>query len=104
MSIFEIQGYNTNDGVLGFIAIPTFMFLDLMCDMSLSISSSEESASMWKQYWSGINLEKGGVYQRLLRRSHQPIDRDLRPSCGSRRNSSLEGLLYVEILLRVDRL
>jgi hypothetical protein len=46
MSIFEIQGYNTDDGVLGFIAIPTFMFFDLMCDTSLSISSSEESASI----------------------------------------------------------
>ena len=104
MSIFEIQGYNTDDGVLGFIAIPTFMFFDLMCDTSLSISSSEESASMWKQYWSGINLEEGSVYQRLLRRRHRPIDRDLRPSCGSRRNFFLEGLLYVEILPRVDRL
>ena len=54
ISILEIQGYNTVDGVLGFIAIPTFMFLDLMCDISLSISSFEESASMWKQYRSGI--------------------------------------------------
>ena len=34
MSIFEIHGYNTDDGVLGFIAIPTFMFLDLMWDIS----------------------------------------------------------------------
>jgi hypothetical protein len=29
MSILDIQGYNTDDGVLGFIATPTFMPFDL---------------------------------------------------------------------------
>ena len=46
MSIFEIHGYSAEDGVLGLIATPTFMFFDLMCDISLSISSSECRASM----------------------------------------------------------
>jgi len=46
MSINDIQGYNTDDGVLGLIAMPTFIFLDLMCDISFSISSSEWRASM----------------------------------------------------------
>src|SRR5579859_2903896 len=50
MSILEIQGYNTNEGVLGFIAMPTFIPFSLIWVINFSISSSEDNASMWKQY------------------------------------------------------
>jgi hypothetical protein len=46
ISMLEIQGYNTDDGVFGLIAIPTFIFLFLICFIRFSISSSDESASI----------------------------------------------------------
>jgi hypothetical protein len=55
MSSLEIHGYSTEDGVLGFIAIPTFIREDLMCAINLSISASEDRASMWKQKRSQVN-------------------------------------------------
>jgi hypothetical protein len=50
MSILSIQGYNMEEGVLGLIAMPTFIFLDLICEISSAIASGECNASMWKQY------------------------------------------------------
>jgi len=108
MSIFWMKGYNTVDGVFGFIAIPTFIPFALICSIRFSISSSECNASMWKQYKSTRSEsmeEERRVRNRLLRQQrHRPIDRDLRPSCDSRRNCVLEGQPYEGKLWLEDRL
>jgi hypothetical protein len=87
MSIFCIQGYNTDAGVLGFIAMPTFMSLLLTWEIRSSISLSECNASMWKQYKSELVLKRWREADLpRLQRIHRPTGQDLRPSYDNRRN------------------